>query len=810
MLEEIKTNTINLFISNSMQLETYSSSNSSNQKANAELSSNANENSFTGLINNLKSRQEKNPQEIKKTNSYSADQPKISFREIVNSTKKISSELENEITECSQEENSSKLSDQKPVLHEKTKKSKDQEVNYLVLSEMKQHVSRDIENISQAIAKLDLNTADGINEIIQLSDKLEILNQLESLINTKLEAIDLPLDQQLSLEDIELDIKEFDGSIKKLDLAFESFDKKNLSNYIAKQISQITEAKSLQLNSENSAQTQLNSTLDQIKNLENNIKSIKDLSQSASIDGKANPNINLESTQEARVKEITIKPESTNPTLSKNLLEQDRLIMLENLSSNQTNKIEKKPENLNLIKESINNTKLMSKDSQLSINPAQSSPTATTEPIQAQSSSPTTTEPTKTQSSSPTTTEPVQAQSSPLETTQLTQAQSSSTETTQLTQAQSSPPETTQLTQAQSSSSTTTEPGLTKQTQAKVTLQVSPRPKPQTNIDEKIRFSQDLKIEDNNSSIDASSQFIESNEVNETSSSMEPVNNSLLSSDGDEITNIKNNIKAINDLNGDLNTQTFDELEYRSPTSPQKVSNPVKDLNIEANKKQEDSGSLALIESEVSQEAYINDFENSETTSGSQDSFNNEMSDMEADSFNQQSQQESQEFIQANSLEIKNGNSFRVNNKIQIYKNPVSLNELSNVLAREVTKINPKDTQELTMSLTPGDMGQIELTITKDANNKLEIKMVFSQENALNTVEHKLTELRTILKSRGFEAQIELSKSESASTDNFNRPRQDSYNEAKEEQKEKILHSMPEWLRPDDSDSFQNTLQQII
>jgi flagellar hook-length control protein FliK len=183
---------------------------------------------------------------------------------------------------------------------------------------------------------------------------------------------------------------------------------------------------------------------------------------------------------------------------------------------------------------------------------------------------------------------------------------------------------------------------------------------------------------------------------------------------------------------------------------------------------------------------------------------------MEADSFNQQSQQESQEFIQANSLEIKNGNSFRVNNKIQIYKNPVSLNELSNVLAREVTKINPKDTQELTMSLTPGDMGQIELTITKDANNKLEIKMVFSQENALNTVEHKLTELRTILKSRGFEAQIELSKSESASTDNFNRPRQDSYNEAKEEQKEKILHSMPEWLRPDDSDSFQNTLQQII
>jgi len=553
MLEEVKVNIMELFFANNQQAKLSQTTGSLTTPANKAQNANANNSSFMSVMNDLKSKAETTTKETKKSFDFSMDSTKIEPAKIMKATKEISSEIKNEISNTGKSaESAATKTSEAPEPVAEDKKSEDEEVNYLVLSEMKKQIDSEIEEISKAIAGLDLSTAEGINQILELSDRLEALRAIEGIVLNKIEAINLPSEAQLSLDEVEL-VSETSSSIKLENLSQDSIEvsvqqpnKEKVQDYIAKNIDDLVDVKTEALKLDNSETPILQSLDDKIGNFENNLKSIKNLSKSLEGQETESKNLVLESTKNAQVKDIKIEQSIIDPKLAKNLQDQDRIFMI------------------------------------------------------------------------------------------------------------------------------------------------------------------------------------------------------------------------IGDMSQDMAIPGAEEL--------------------------------AMIPN-------------------MQETFGSEMSDMEADSFNQQAQSDLPELVQVSNSEVKNTDFFKVNSKIQIQKNPVSLNELSNVLSREVTKVNPGAKQEITMSLTPGDLGQIELSISRTANNKLEIKMVFTQDNALNTVEHKLTELRSILKSRGFEAQIELSKSESTSTDSFNRPGQESFNEAREEQKDRILDTMPAWLRPDDetdSPNFQSTLQQII
>lgn len=290
------------------------------------------------------------------------------------------------------------------------------------------------------------------------------------------------------------------------------------------------------------------------------------------------------------------------------------------------------------------------------------------------------------------------------------------------------------------------------------------------------------------------------------------------SEQGDMPTELKPNLDVISN-----NLKTIKQLKTDSDNSD---SNPllelakIENVEIKAVKVEKAPINAEITKNLLLQERVVVDEPTNMTeqnqefvvTLGQEPSLNSEMSDMEADSFASNNAPQ-EELVQISTASTQEANVFKVNSKIQIHKTPVSINQLPNLLSREATKVNPGGSQEITMSLTPGDLGQIELSISRGANNKLEIKMVFSQDNAMNSVEHKLTELRSILRSRGFEAHIELSKSESSNTETYNQASNNSFNEAREEQKDRILDTMPEWLRPDESSistSFESTLNGIL
>lgn len=831
MLEEVKTNTFELFISNSKQVGSYQIKQETNIRTNDTNSApkenlRSAENVFNGVMNNLKSRPD---QASKKTNNSSEyDQKQFSPKELQQAVNKISKELTNEIQNPVSETECKELSSHNSLSTELNKKSDDQEVNYLVLSEMKQHVDYEIEKISKSIAELDLNSVDGINQIIELSDQLEALRKLDSLLDSKLQSIDLPIEKQITLDEIELDTSELNTPLKRLDLVIKNNnDKTTIREDITSKVENLMQVQLDRLkNDSTSPETPLVSDSEEIKNIETNLQSIKDLSRS----------VVLESTKEAQVKEIKIEPEAVNNELSKNLVDQERLITLETNVIQNPNKNQKA---LNYSSLKVDNT------SQEVITNLQETKTNTTNQSVSQTDSKlntsqeivlqTATEPAlkenlqikleanpneKLYSNSELTdqTSTLATESRPIEEMSLEPSADIKTNTSSLK------PSLEPVLEKESAQSSVQ---IAKDTQEKPLEQVK-TPAPNLSLKPSAQLISSLEqgsIENNaNKSIDpklvispepkpqtANSQpQISVSEIKNQASSTTNVEASMVTIDSNEITNVKNNLKAIKDFT----EQTENTSSVSASTASQATKNTAQEKisvlnpNIVTNTKEQTKTNQVTLE--VNIEEGFSEKEGISIIPVSEEGMQGDMSDMEADSFNQQAQPETQEFVQINNNEIKNGIGFKVNNKIQTSRSPVSLNELSNVLAREVVKVNPGETQELTMSLTPGDMGQIDLTISKSSGNKLEIKMVFSQENAFNTVEHKLTELRTILKSRGFEAQIELSRSESTSTDSFNRPGQDSFNEAKEEQKERILNTMPEWLRPDENESFKSTLQQII
>jgi len=177
-------------------------------------------------------------------------------------------------------------------------------------------------------------------------------------------------------------------------------------------------------------------------------------------------------------------------------------------------------------------------------------------------------------------------------------------------------------------------------------------------------------------------------------------------------------------------------------------------------------------------------------------------------------QSSQQDIIQG--LQQANGLSRTMNSRSEMVGKPIQMERLPNFIAEKATQAPSGVKQELKIVLSPGDMGDIELNISKEGN-KLDIKLMFSNEDAMKRVEHKMTELRVLLKSRGFESKIELSQTNtntSANTKNQQNANQSqgSFNQAREEQKERFL-DRPNWLDEDissDEPSFEEAYEGIM
>lgn len=154
------------------------------------------------------------------------------------------------------------------------------------------------------------------------------------------------------------------------------------------------------------------------------------------------------------------------------------------------------------------------------------------------------------------------------------------------------------------------------------------------------------------------------------------------------------------------------------------------------------------------------------------------------------------------------------NSKTVMIKETVNINKLDSFILDRVTQISNNKKETLDITLTPGDLGKVQISITRH-NDKLEIQMHFSSQESMDSVEHKLNELQHSLKAKGFDAEIKVSAENSSSNaNNSNQGQQPgSFNEARDEQKEKILNTAPAWLKNTDSNhtaSFAEALEGII
>lgn len=154
--------------------------------------------------------------------------------------------------------------------------------------------------------------------------------------------------------------------------------------------------------------------------------------------------------------------------------------------------------------------------------------------------------------------------------------------------------------------------------------------------------------------------------------------------------------------------------------------------------------------------------------------------------------------------------------RTQVIKQSIPMEKLTNFVAEKATQAPQGVKQDIKLLLNPENLGEVELSISKQGN-KLDIKLIFANEKSMNQVEHKMNELSILLKSRGFEAKIELGHTNAENSSNTNDQHNansdnQSFNQAKEEQKDKYL-DRPSWLEDAISTeglSFDEQLQGII
>lgn len=138
------------------------------------------------------------------------------------------------------------------------------------------------------------------------------------------------------------------------------------------------------------------------------------------------------------------------------------------------------------------------------------------------------------------------------------------------------------------------------------------------------------------------------------------------------------------------------------------------------------------------------------------------------------------------------------NVKIKSLSKPISIKQLPEIITKETENVKPGAKQEVKMILDPENLGKMQMSITRE-DNQIHISMIVRTDEAQTKLEQKINDIKVALKDKGFEANIEVNKSDANNSNQTgqNQGQTKDGNEAKEEQREKYLNQVPQWISGD-------------
>ena len=156
--------------------------------------------------------------------------------------------------------------------------------------------------------------------------------------------------------------------------------------------------------------------------------------------------------------------------------------------------------------------------------------------------------------------------------------------------------------------------------------------------------------------------------------------------------------------------------------------------------------------------------------------------------------------------------------KLSHSRNPENINtamkaaELVRTLPDLVKDTNPNSSRELKIKLNPEELGTVDVTISKNADQQISIQLSVTNEAAEETLKHKISELTAALGDKGVSiSDINISKSNSGNLNDKNPEGKNSFNEGREEQKKRQeSNQRQQGDRSKDQYSFQTELFSIL
>jgi flagellar hook-length control protein FliK len=156
--------------------------------------------------------------------------------------------------------------------------------------------------------------------------------------------------------------------------------------------------------------------------------------------------------------------------------------------------------------------------------------------------------------------------------------------------------------------------------------------------------------------------------------------------------------------------------------------------------------------------------------------------------------------------------------KVSHSRNPENINtamkaaELVRTLPDLVRDTNPNSSRELKIKLNPEELGTVDVTISKNADQQISIQLSVTNEAAEETLKHKISELTAALGDKGVSiSDINISKSSSGNLNDKNPEGKNSFNEGREEQKKRQESNQRQQDdRTKDQYSFQTELFSIL
>lgn len=169
------------------------------------------------------------------------------------------------------------------------------------------------------------------------------------------------------------------------------------------------------------------------------------------------------------------------------------------------------------------------------------------------------------------------------------------------------------------------------------------------------------------------------------------------------------------------------------------------------------------------------------------------------------------EALLASHQEIQAATVIKMPAKVDVVK-PI---DISSYLQEQVSELPKNSRQEIKLQLNPETLGKIDLTVSKNENNEISIRMMFHDAKTLThlktDLKDSLVELKEALKLKNLDlSRFEVGQSRSSSTAYDSQQQQsESYNEARDEQKERLLNTTPEWLGMANQTSYEEVAADI-